>query len=97
MITILIALALLNPQPLTATWERPGIARLSWSGAGCLWKGDTFIRCYDAGGVLRLGARGPLDGAYRPRVGDVFTLVRSDGTEERATLAWRVYVPVWRG
>lgn len=96
MITILIVLTLLT-QPLSATWERPGVARVSWEGAGCLWKDNTFIRCYDAGGVLRMGSEGPLDHAYRPAVGSMFRLVRPDGTQERATLAWRVLLPVWRG
>lgn len=96
MITILIALALLAP-PLRAVWERPGVARVSFSGAGCLWKGNTFIRCYEGSGVLLMGGVGPLDHAYRPMPNDIFRYVRGDGREERATLAWRVYVAAWRG
>jgi hypothetical protein len=36
MIRAILLLVLLAPPtpPLTATWERPGIARVSWSGAG---------------------------------------------------------------
>lgn len=96
MITILIILALLNPPPLRAVWERPGVARIAWSGAGCLWKDATFIQCYDVSGVLRLGDKGPLDGAYRPAAGDVFRFVRPDGREERSPLRGIVYFPVWR-
>lgn len=95
MITILIVLSLLT-QPLTAVWERPNIARVTWSGPGCLWKGQTFIQCYESSGTLLLGASGPLDHAYRPTAFDVFRLVRSDGTVEQTQIKSVVYLAVWR-
>lgn len=95
---ILIALALLTPPtpPLTAVWERPGIARVSWHGAGCLWKEDTLYKCYDTSGVLRLGATGPLDGRHRPAANDVFRLVRAGGAVEVARLRSVLYFPAFR-
>lgn len=98
MITILIVLALLTPPtpPLRAVWERPGIARISWQGAGCLWKDSAFYKCYDAGGVLLLGARGPLDYAYRAHPHDVFRFVRPDGSVEQAEIRSVLYFPVFR-
>lgn len=92
---LLVFLALASP-PLQAVWERPGIARVSWSGAGCLWKGDTFIQCYQGGGVLRLGDKGPLDGRMRVYPHDIFTLQRPDGSIEQATIKSLLYFPVMR-
>lgn len=97
MITILLLLALLAPPtpPLTARWESPGVARVSWSGAGCLWIDQALYRCYDDSGVLRLG--GPqTDYAYRPRVESVFRLVRQDGSIERAVLGSLLYFPMFK-
>lgn len=98
MITILIVLALLTQPapPLTAVWAKPGVARIAWSGAGCLWKDDTFYKCYQASGVLLLGSQGPLDGRYRPVAGDVFRYVRPGGAVEVAPLRSVLYLPVWR-
>lgn len=96
MITIIVVLALLT-QPLTAAWERPGVARVSWSGAGCLFHNETLYRCYDAGQTLLLGDRGPIDYAYRPAPGDTLRLVRPGGAVEVARLGSVWYFPVWRG
>jgi hypothetical protein len=94
MITILIILALLT-QPLTAHWERPGVARIE-HGVGCLWIDDAFYKCYDGKGVLLLGDKGPLDYRYRPVVGSIFTLVKPDGSVEQATIKGVLYFPVFR-
>jgi hypothetical protein len=94
MITIIILLALLSP-PLTATWDGPGVARIE-HGVGCLWKGNTFIACYEEEGVLALGDKGPLDHAYHVHSGDIFTLVKPDGTIEQATIKGVLYFPVFR-
>jgi hypothetical protein len=93
-ITIIVVLTLLT-QPLTATWERPGVARVSWHGAGCLFHNRTLYRCYDGGRTLLIGGA-QTDGAYRPRVGSIYTLQRPDGTIEQAQLRGVVYVAVWR-
>lgn len=86
-----------TPPPLRAVWERPGIARIAWHDAGCLWKGDTFYKCYDTSGVLLLGSHGPLDGRMRPRAGDVFRFVRPDGAIEQSEIKSVLYFPVFRG
>lgn len=88
---ILLALA----APLHAVWERPHIARVTWSAPGCLYKGQTFIACYDAPGVLRLGSEGPLDHAYRPAANDIFTLVSPGGEVSQSPLRGIVYLPVF--
>lgn len=97
MITIIILLTLLTQPapPLRATWERPGVARVVHS-AGCLYRNQTFIRCYERGGVLLLGSVGPLDGAYRGQVGDLFRLVKPDGSIEQARIKSVLYFPVMR-
>jgi hypothetical protein len=94
MITILIVLTLLT-QPLQATWDGPHRARIT-HGPGCLWKGNTFIQCYEKEGVLTLGDKGPLDHAYRPAAGDIFRLVRPGGAVEVAHLRGVLYFPVFR-
>lgn len=96
MITIIIVLALLNPPPLRAVWERPGVARVSFSSAGCLFHQQTLYRCYDGGQTLLLGATGPIDGVDRVRANDIFRLVRPDGAVEVARLGSVLYFPVWR-
>lgn len=98
---LLILFALLTqptptPPPLTAAWESSDVARLSWSGAGCLWIDQALYRCYDGSGALLLGRTGPLDGVYRPTAFDVFRLVRADGSMERAVLGSVLYFPVFR-
>jgi len=97
--TLFLLLTLLQPTPpplpLRATWERSGVARVV-HGPGCLFRNDTLYRCYQESGVLRLGAHGPLDAAYRPAAGDVYTLVGADGSVERAPLRGVVYLPVIR-
>jgi lysophospholipase L1-like esterase len=81
--------------PLRAVWERPGVARVSWGGAGCLFHQQTLYRCYDGSRTLLLGSQGPIDAADRVRAGDVFRLARPDGAIEVARLGV-VYLPVWR-
>jgi hypothetical protein len=92
------------PPPFTATWQRPGVARLSWAQpAGvhetCVIRNTTLIGCwYDlpAGATgLTLGASGPSDAAFRPAAGDVFTLAR-DGAAAQAELRGVVYVGIVR-
>lgn len=97
MITIIVVLALLSPPPpLTATWESPGVAGLSWHGAGCLYHQQALCRCHEESGVLLLGGVGPLDGAYRVHPHDIFRLVRMDGSVEVAQIGTVVYFPVFR-
>ena len=79
---------------LSALWLSPGRAEVSWSGAGCLYRQQTQIACYASGSRIEL-ARG-IDGAFAPMAGDVFTLVRGDGTKEETRLISRVYVGVVR-
>ncbi len=93
----------------SATWQRPGVARLNWSQPAnvhetCLIKApaagiSVLIGCwYDlpAGDTgLTLGAQGPMDASFRPAAGDVFTLTQ-DGQKEHAPLVGRVFLPVVR-
>jgi hypothetical protein len=84
---------------LTVRWIAPDVARVAWDGPGCLYKGATLIACYprQAGYTIELGSYPGLDAAYRPAPNDVFTIVRPDGTSERATLGARpLYFPVFR-
>ena len=79
---------------LVALWIRPGVVSVT-HGPGCLYKNSTFIACYATSGVLTLGDKGGLDGAYRPMAHDVFTLVNGAAVE-RAPLRGRVVLPVVR-
>lgn len=92
--SLLILLALLQP-PLTARWDGPSRAVISWSGAGCLYRNQTFLACYPRQASYRIelgGAR--TDAAYRPEAGDVYALVRPDGAIERAALRSVTYLAV---
>lgn len=93
---VALLLALLNPPPLRAVWERTGVARVSFSSAGCLFHQQTLYRCYDAGQTLLLGETGPIDGRHRVRAGDIFRLVRPGGAVEVARLGSVLYFPVFR-
>lgn len=92
-------LALLQPPDpgLTARWDSPTSAVVSWQQGqrGCLWRNSTFIGCYDGAGAVRVtfGQRGPMDAAYRPAAGDVFTVV-VDGAAYSAPLRSVVRLPV---
>lgn len=78
--TLLLLLQIAPPPPLTARWDGPGRATITWQGAGCLYRNQVLIACYprDASYVLELG--GPFtDGAFRPTSGDVYRLWGFDG------------------
>ena len=100
LLAILIALhASSAPAGVSAHWVTPDVARIEWSGAACLYKGATLIACYPrtASYMIELGSYPGLDAAFRPKPNDVFTIVRRDGTQERAVLGAKpVYFPLWR-
>lgn len=99
MITILIALALLNPPappPLRAVWERPGIARIAWLGAGCLFHNGRMYHCYEGSNTILIGARGPIDYTEKIKAGDIFTFQHSDRSIEQAEVKSVLYFPVFR-
>jgi hypothetical protein len=90
------------PPPFTATWQRPGVARLSWAQpAGvhetCVVRNTTLIGCwYDlpSGATgLTLGASGPMDANFKPQAGDVFVLTQ-DGAARWAQLRGVVVLPL---
>jgi hypothetical protein len=97
------------PAPFAATWQRPGIARLSWTQlAGvretCVIRApaagiSVLVGCwYDlpAGPTgLTLGASAPVDASFRPTAGDTFTLTM-DGAASTAQLRGVVYLGVMR-
>lgn len=89
---------------LSALWGGPGWAVLTWQGAGCLYRqpqGGTpvLVACYPREGsyTVELGNIGPLDAAYRPAAGDIYTLWRPDGSIEQAPLRSIVYFPGFVG
>ena len=79
---------------LVATWIGTNAARIEHS-AGCLYRKQTLIRCYDTVGVAIIGGS-QTDAAFRPRAGDVFTLVSPSGKTERSPLRGIVRLPVLR-
>ena len=95
---------------LTATWLRPGIARIAWSQPAsitltCLYRkpvnnGATLVACWNnlpAGLVaLTLPGVAPHDASMQPAVDDVYTLW-VDGATAHATLRGLVLMPVWYG
>lgn len=87
----------LAPAPiLTARWDGPGRAVLTWSGPGCVYRNSTLIGCYprDASYTLELGGAS-TDGAFRPAGGDVYLLWGFDGALiEQAELRSVVLLPV---
>lgn len=111
MLTILLALLLQSapPPPLTAQWQRPHVARLSWTQpAGvrntCIFRGvvetqSILIGCWadlPAGATgLSLGGKGPMDGNLKPQPRDIFILDQ-DGAVSTAQLRGVVYLPVFR-
>lgn len=79
-------------------WTSPHTVQVQWEGAGCLYKNNTLIACYprDAAYTLEIGNSPSTDAAYRPQPFDVFTLVRPDGSVEKATLGARpLYLPAF--
>ena len=104
MIRFLIALILFLAPPdphLQAQGNSLDSATISWTqqSRGCLYRNTTFISCYERPGsyVETFGAVGPLDAAYRPTAGDVYTLWTPEGVERAPLVARPVYLPVWRG
>ena len=91
-----IALQIAPAASLSARWDGPGRATLTWSGPGCVYRNQTLLACYprEVGYVLELGGAGPIDAAYRPGAGDVYRLVRFDGTVELAPLRSVTYLAV---
>lgn len=103
-IVVFFLLSLLEP-PFRATWQSPGVARLSWTQPAsttraCLTRipasGQAVaLDCYDSVPpgpvVLLLGATGPVDGMARPQAGDSYAL-EVGGASERARLAGVVYL-----
>lgn len=88
------------PDPgLTARWVRPGVATVTWTQQqhGCLWRNQTFVGCYSGAGRMSVafGAVGPMDAAYMPAAGDVYTLVEA-GQAWEAPLRGVVYLGVLR-
>jgi hypothetical protein len=82
----------------------PGHARIVWTQPAhvqqtCLSRNATLIQCWrdlpPGPRVVTLGSQGPLDAAYRPEAGDVFTLAL-DGAIHRTTLRSVVRLPVVR-
>ena len=97
---LLILAALITPPRLSALWARPGVAHLSWTGPGCLYRVPSnqttiLIACYprEGGYAIELGSDGPLDAAYRPAAGDMYVLWRADGRKEQAPLRSVTYLP----
>jgi hypothetical protein len=101
LVTILATIVLLlstQPQPsvnFSATWERPGVARLTWmqptdTSYACLTRipasGSAVpLDCYHtitpgAQVVIHLGATAPVDGNFRPKAGDNYELYVSGET-----------------
>lgn len=106
---LVLMLAITPPPHFTATWQRPAVARLSWSQPAAIHEtcviripaagASVLIGCwYDlqAGATgLTLGGVGPMDGNYRPTALDVYELSFDDGVAERAALRGVVYLPVF--
>jgi hypothetical protein len=92
------------PPPFTATWQRPGVARLSWAQpAGvhetCVIRNTTLIGCwYDlpSGATgLTLGDSGPIDAEFQTTGGRCVSLAQ-DGAARWAELRGVVYVAAGR-
>lgn len=84
---------------LSALWQGPGRAVVTWEGSGCLYRNQTLIVCVpreQASYTLELGGAGPLDAKFQPQAGDVYTLIRPDGGHETTRLMGRVFV-AWVG
>ncbi len=106
-LAMLVAIVFTQVQPsvnFSATWQRPGVARLTWvqpegNTRACLTRipanaQQVALDCYDnipAGSqvVILLGATGPMDGNMRPQAGDSFGLRIGD---ERYTALLRTIV-----
>lgn len=108
MIAIILLFLLLQPAPnLTAQWDGPGRATVSWyqSSRGCLSvqhvTGErAFIGCYEKWPqtvVIELGHVGPLDGTVRPQAGDLYLLSTQGQTYTTLLHGRPVYLPAWRG
>lgn len=96
------------PPPFTATWQRPGVARLAWSVSPgvhetCLIKApaagiSVLIGCwYDlpAGPTgLNLGASGPSDASFRPSAGDRYVLTEDNWAVSTAQLRGVLLLPL---
>ena len=88
---------------LSALWLGPDRALISWSqgsGLHCLYRQPenaqpVLVRCFNDIGSHGMYLYGG-DAAYHPHAGDVYVLLRSDGTWEKAALRSVSYFPVWR-
>lgn len=114
-LVILLALVLTLSQPvatdvhLTATWERPNVARIAWYQPSdvtltCLYRlpvgaGGILVTCWNDLTTARrytlLGASANTDAAYRPVVGDRYTLTFDGGTAATAELQSVLRMPVF--
>jgi hypothetical protein len=92
LVAIVVALVYTAAQPsvhFSATWQRPGVARLTWTqpdstDRACLTRipangQPVALDCYSgiatgAQVVVKLGATAPLDGNYRPQAGDRYAV-----------------------
>jgi len=93
---------------LTALWQSPGVARITWTVPqglrwACLYRQPTgesavLIACATKPGAytLELGSVAPVGGRMRPAAGDVYAVRFSDETIARAQLRSVSYMPVWR-
>lgn len=93
----------LAPPPPIAYWSSSISVTIRWEqqSRACLYRepaigASVFIGCYDGSGraVVRLGGS-QTDGAYRPRVGDVYRIV-IDGVVWRVALRGAVRLPLIR-
>jgi hypothetical protein len=107
-LVLLLATTLQPNATFNATWERPGVARLTWAQPAdntraCLVRQPASgqavaLDCYSnipAGAqvVVLLGATAPVDGNYRPQVNDTYRL-QIGNTVAYATLRAVVRLPV---
>ena len=93
---------LVPPTPrLTALWDTDHSATVSWhqETRGCLYRNRVFLSCFERPGsyVETFGAAGPLDAAYRPAAGDVYSLWTPEGVYHTQLIGRAVFLPVIRG
>jgi len=91
----LLSLLLSAPPPIQATWERPGVARITWIQPAnvvesCLIRKPNndyprLVTCLynvpPGPNTLLLGNKGPLDASYKPQGGDTFIMRFDNSTQ----------------